>query len=172
MPRLHYGLLFTASTSALWDLWRYLVHANSPFLTGVKEGSVITYPQGLWNSQRSLIMFPTQHSGPKKVFAVMVKIRVQRGPSLIMSFAIRIRKSGEALWFCRLPPQPVRDDVEYLPIEQLEGFKKEVSDRTEGIMFSGHRGFHLDILSEQNISSDTVVRSAHLSTEKDSRKEV
>ncbi|RSM19466.1 hypothetical protein CDV31_001626 [Fusarium ambrosium] len=120
----------------------------------------------LWDSQRSLIMFPTQNSEPRKVFAVMVQIQMQPDSGLVMLFAIRIRWSGEVLWFCRLFEL---DKVESSFLKLTEDFKEEVSKRTEGIMCSGHecRKFHLDILSGLNISSGVVVHAARLSTKDD-----
>ncbi|RSL66574.1 hypothetical protein CEP54_003738 [Fusarium duplospermum] len=162
-PKFQYGLLFTASSNVLQDLWRDSVCGNSPFPKSLKWGFVTTYPAGLWDSQRSLIMFPAQHSGPSKVFVVIMQIRMQPDSGLVMLFAIRIRSSGEVLWFCRLFEL---DKVESSFLKLTEDFKEEVSKRTESIMCSGHlsRKFHLDILSRLDIASGVAARAVHLST--------
>ncbi|KAM6509848.1 hypothetical protein FALCPG4_017488 [Fusarium falciforme] len=173
-PEFQYGLLLTTSSNVPQDLWRDSFYGDSPLPTSLKRGFpanimcgfVTAYPAGVWDDHRSLIMFPTQRSGSRKVFAVMVQIRIQPDSELVMFFAIRIHKSGETQWFCRFSPESAWDDDESVPEVDLEAFKEEVSHRTESIMCLGHscQKFHLDILSERNVSSNTVVRSAHVST--------
>ncbi|KAL2673871.1 hypothetical protein Neosp_012315 [[Neocosmospora] mangrovei] len=166
-PSFQYGLLLTTDANVLKDPWDSGPRV-SPMPTSLK-GFVTTYPAGLWDDERSLIMFPTQHSGPKKVFAVMVQIRIKHKPGFVMLFAIREQKYGETLWFCKLSPESAWRDDESIAEQILERFKEDVSNRAAAFMCSGREdlAFHLDILAEQNISSSTRVRSAHISIEEE-----
>ncbi|KAI8712637.1 HET domain-containing protein [Fusarium sp. LHS14.1] len=165
-PSFQYGLLLTTDANVLQNLWNASIYGGSPFPTSLK-GFVTTYPAGLWDDERSFIMFPTQHSVPRKVFAVMVQIRMSYEPGLVMLFAIREQEYGETLWFCKLSPESAWRDDESIAEQNLEIFEEEVSTRGAELLCSGrgNSGLHLDLIFEQNISSNTWVRYAHISME-------
>lgn len=167
LPMFEYGLLFTTARSLLRDLWRDSVHEYSPLSTSLERGFITTYPPGLWDSQRSLIMFPTctQHSNPSKLLTVMVQIRTPSGPALVMLFAIRLSTVFGPQWYCRLSPESAWDNIGSVPKKHLENFKEEVAGQGRDILCSGHgySEFHLDISPKPAISSTAVVWSAHVS---------
>ncbi|UPK95763.1 hypothetical protein LCI18_006698 [Fusarium solani-melongenae] len=163
LPGFKYGLLFTTARSVLRDIGRDSVPGDSPLSTSLGRGFVTTYPPGLWDSQRSLIMFPIQHSRFSNT--VMVQIRTPSGPALVMLFAIRFVYPRRVLWFCKFSPESAWDNIGSVSEAHLENFKQEISGRTENIMCSddGYSEFHLDIIYEPNISSPWVVGFAHVS---------
>lgn len=105
MPQFQYGLIFTIFDN---DVLKFVGHPISRFWDPLETDSpsdfIDTYPAGLWDAQRSLIMFPIWHSKPEQISAIMVRLQVQRISGCVMLFAIRIRRAGEDLWFCRLYP--------------------------------------------------------------------